>query len=112
MRRTKMVVAGGAMTAMLALSAGPAMADEVEFSEVDFSNDNHPVQWANWIEEFEFEDGELSIELVDGSDLDVEDIDFDFDSDDDSDFGSDDDSDSDFGSDNDSDFDSGSFNSG
>ena len=40
MRRTKMIVAGGAMTAMLALSAGPVMANEVEFSDTDFSGDD------------------------------------------------------------------------
>ena len=98
MRRTKMVVAGGAMTAMLALSAGPVMADEVEFSDdVDFSHNDHTVLLANWIEDFEYEDGELDIEFVDGSDLDIEDTDLDSDSDSDSDF--------------DGDFDGGSSNS-
>ena len=97
-----MAVAGGAMTAMLALSAGPVMANEVEFSDdVDFSNNDHMSEWAYWIEEVEYDDGELDIELVDGSDLDVEDTDLDTDD-------SDTDSDSDF--DGDSVFDGGSSN--
>ena len=70
-RRTKMVVAGSAMAAMLTLGAGPAMADEGDFEFSDHGNT---------VEEFEFEDGALEIEFSDGSefDLDLEGIEGDF----------------------------------
>ena len=67
--KKKMVVAGSAMAAMLALGAGPATADEADFDTFDGDDA---------VEEVEFEDGALEVEFADGGDLDLEGIDGEF----------------------------------